>query len=108
MAVEGKQVDDDRLWMPIAACTCDPASTDCPEEDGMESVLQEFRNSCATPLSLLREVAQGMATEMHAGLASPGTRALKMLPTFVDKLPTGYVATFWQRLPFLQSVNILL
>jgi hypothetical protein len=32
-----------------------------------------------------------MVVEMHAGLASDGGSKLKMLLTFVDALPTGYL-----------------
>jgi hypothetical protein len=32
-----------------------------------------------------------MVVEMHAGLASDGGSKLKMLLTFVDALPTGYI-----------------
>jgi len=37
----------------------------------------------------LRQV-DAMAVEMHAGLASEGNSELKMLLTYVDKLPNGY------------------
>ncbi|QCD93503.1 hexokinase [Vigna unguiculata] len=37
----------------------------------------------------LRQVADAMDVEMHAGLASEGGSKLKMLITFVDNLPSG-------------------
>ncbi|GAB2226770.1 hypothetical protein Droror1_Dr00008560 [Drosera rotundifolia] len=52
-------------------------------------VLKELEESCGTPLSRLRQVVDAMAVEMHAGLASEGGSKLKMLLTFVDKLPSG-------------------
>ncbi len=55
------------------------------------NVLQEFQEACSTPLPRLRQVVDAMAVEMHAGLVSEGGSRLKMLPTFVDRLPHGYV-----------------
>ncbi|XP_074321256.1 hexokinase-3-like [Silene latifolia] len=52
-------------------------------------VLREFEEICGTPLSRLKQIVDAMAVEMHAGLASEGGSKLKMLLTFVDKLPTG-------------------
>ncbi|KAF5730845.1 hexokinase family protein [Tripterygium wilfordii] len=52
-------------------------------------VLKEFEEACGTPVGRLRQVVDAMAVEMHAGLASEGGSKLKMLLTFVDKLPTG-------------------
>lgn len=57
-----------------------------------EILLSEFREACATPLPLLRQVAEAMVQEMKAGLLSEGgSEQLKMLPTFVENLPTGCV-----------------
>lgn len=53
------------------------------------SFLREFRNACATPVMTLRQIAQAMAAEMQAGLDHPGERRLKMLPTYLECLPTG-------------------
>jgi len=39
----------------------------------------------------LRQVVDAMAVEMHAGLVSEGGSRLKMLPSYVDQLPEGYV-----------------
>lgn len=52
-------------------------------------ILQEFQEACDTPLARLRQVVDSMAAEMHAGLALEDGSKLKMLPTFVDKLPDG-------------------
>jgi len=52
-------------------------------------ILKEFEEKCATPVSKLRQVADAMTVEMHAGLASDGGSKLKMLISYVDKLPTG-------------------
>lgn len=52
-------------------------------------VLKELEEDCGTPVSRLRQVVDAMAVEMHAGLASEGGSKLKMLLTFVDKLPNG-------------------
>ncbi|MQL70292.1 hypothetical protein Taro_002585, partial [Colocasia esculenta] len=52
-------------------------------------VLREFEEGCATSIGRLRQVVDAMAVEMHAGLASDGGSKLKMLLTFVDRLPNG-------------------
>jgi len=52
--------------------------------------LKEFEEKCATPTLKLKQVADAMTVEMHAGLASDGGSKLKMLISFVDNLPTGY------------------
>lgn len=54
-------------------------------------VLEELEEACATPVGRLRQVVDAMAVEMHAGLASEGGSKLKMLLTYVDKLPNGYI-----------------
>ncbi|XP_068636784.1 hexokinase-1-like [Aristolochia californica] len=53
------------------------------------AILKEFEETCATPTSKLRQVADAMTVEMHAGLASEGGSKLKMLISYVDNLPTG-------------------
>ncbi|KAI3917732.1 hypothetical protein MKW98_021494 [Papaver atlanticum] len=53
------------------------------------SILKEFEEKCATPIGKLRQVADAMTVEMHAGLASEGGSKLKMLISYVDNLPTG-------------------
>ncbi|CAI9100449.1 OLC1v1037559C1 [Oldenlandia corymbosa var. corymbosa] len=53
------------------------------------AILKELEEKCATPTAKLRQVADAMTVEMHAGLASEGGSKLKMLITYVDNLPTG-------------------
>ncbi|MED6158616.1 Hexokinase isoenzyme 2 [Stylosanthes scabra] len=53
------------------------------------AIVKEVEEKCATPLGKLRQVADAMTVEMHAGLASEGGSKLKMLITYVDNLPTG-------------------
>ncbi|PIA64622.1 hypothetical protein AQUCO_00100235v1 [Aquilegia coerulea] len=53
------------------------------------AILKEFEDKCSTPISKLRQVADAMTVEMHAGLASEGGSKLKMLISYVDNLPTG-------------------
>jgi hexokinase len=52
-------------------------------------VLEEFEEGCSTSTGRLKHVVDAMAVEMHAGLASEGGSKLKMLLTFIDKLPNG-------------------
>nr|CAB3475927.1 unnamed protein product [Digitaria exilis] len=54
-----------------------------------EQVVADLRDKCETPLPLLREVASAMAHEMGAGLEKEGGSRVKMLLSYVDKLPTG-------------------
>ncbi|KAE8658206.1 Hexokinase-2 [Hibiscus syriacus] len=53
------------------------------------SVAEEFKEKCRTPSWKLKQVADAMTVEMHAGLASEGGSKLKMLISYVDNLPTG-------------------
>lgn len=59
-----------------------------------EAVVRELEEKCATPIGKLRQVADAMTVEMHAGLASEGGSKLKMLISYVDNLPTGYPPAF--------------
>ncbi|KAJ8750730.1 hypothetical protein K2173_015911 [Erythroxylum novogranatense] len=52
-------------------------------------ILKELEEKCGTPIWKLRQVADAMAVEMHAGLASDGGSKLKMIISYVDNLPTG-------------------
>ncbi|KAM5565111.1 hexokinase-2, chloroplastic [Rosa sericea] len=52
-------------------------------------LVTELRKDCATPLPLLRHVADAMAADMRAGLAVEGGSDLKMILSYVDSLPTG-------------------
>ncbi|KAJ6815976.1 hexokinase-2-like [Iris pallida] len=54
-----------------------------------EAILRELEDKCSTPIGKLRQVADAMTVEMHAGLASEGGSKLKMLISYVDNLPTG-------------------
>ncbi|KAJ8492489.1 hypothetical protein OPV22_014210 [Ensete ventricosum] len=53
------------------------------------AVLRELEEKCATPVEKLWEVADAMTKEMHAGLESEDVSKLKMIISYVDKLPTG-------------------
>ncbi|XP_031119751.1 hexokinase-1 [Ipomoea triloba] len=53
------------------------------------SILREFEEKCGTPDAKLKQLADAMVVEMHAGLASEGGSKLKMLISYVDNLPTG-------------------
>ncbi|KAM6583294.1 hypothetical protein CsatB_010296 [Cannabis sativa] len=53
------------------------------------AIVKEFDDNCSTPIGKLRQVADAMTVEMHAGLASEGGSKLKMLISYVDNLPTG-------------------
>ncbi|CAD5165585.1 unnamed protein product [Musa acuminata subsp. malaccensis] len=55
----------------------------------VSAVVKELEERCATPVGKLRQVADAMTVEMHAGLASEGGSKLKMLISYVDNLPTG-------------------
>ncbi|KAH6782319.1 hexokinase 1 [Perilla frutescens var. hirtella] len=55
-------------------------------------IVREFENKCWMPEAKLKQVADAMMAEMHAGLASDGGGTmLKMLISYVDthSLPTG-------------------
>ncbi|KAL8088555.1 hypothetical protein AgCh_038368 [Apium graveolens] len=52
-------------------------------------ILINLQRDCATPLPVLRHVADAMAADMRAGLAVDGRSDLKMILSYVDDLPTG-------------------
>jgi len=54
-----------------------------------EQVGADLRAKCEAPPPMLREVAAEMAREMGAGLEKEGGSRVKMLLSYVDKLPTG-------------------
>jgi len=58
------------------------------------AILKEFGEKCETPIGKLRQLADAMDVEMHAGLASEGGSKLSMLISYVDNLPTGSVTRF--------------
>uniref|UniRef100_J3L3L9 Phosphotransferase n=1 Tax=Oryza brachyantha TaxID=4533 RepID=J3L3L9_ORYBR len=53
------------------------------------AVLRGLEEGCAAPVELLRQVADAMAAEMRAGLASEGESDLQTIVTHVDSLPSG-------------------
>ncbi|CAM8935655.1 unnamed protein product [Rhodiola kirilowii] len=53
------------------------------------AILKDFEEKCRAPIETLRQVAEAMTVEMHAGLASEGGSKLKMIISYVDNLPTG-------------------
>lgn len=59
-----------------------------------EQMVADLREKCVTPPSMLRAVAAEMAREMGAGLEKEGGSRVKMLLSYVDKLPTGFVTVF--------------
>ncbi|KFK40349.1 hypothetical protein AALP_AA3G362600 [Arabis alpina] len=61
-------------------------------------ILKVLEEDCATPIGKLRQVADAMTVEMHAGLASEGGSKLKMLISFVDNLPSGHEKGFFYAL----------
>ncbi|KAK4351879.1 hypothetical protein RND71_027397 [Anisodus tanguticus] len=56
---------------------------------GVTPILTKLQKDCATPLPVLRHVADAMAADMRAGLAVDGSSDLKMILSYVDTLPTG-------------------
>lgn len=54
-------------------------------------ILTNLQKDCATPLPVLRHVADAMEADMLAGLAVDGGSDLKMILSYVDSLPSGYV-----------------
>lgn len=68
-----------------------------------EQVVADLREKCAAPASLLRDLASAMADEMGAGLEKEGGSRVKMLLSYVDKLPTGLVHTQFSRLVALSD-----
>ncbi|KAF5740854.1 hexokinase [Tripterygium wilfordii] len=52
-------------------------------------ILTKLKKDCATPLPVLRHVAEAMAKDMRAGLAVDGGSDLKMILSYVDSLPSG-------------------
>jgi hexokinase len=84
------------VYIACAAAACAAAAVVVAKRVKMRSqkktarkILHEFQEACDTPLARLRQVVDAMAVEMHAGLVSEGGSKLKMLPTFVDRLPDG-------------------
>lgn len=57
----------------------------------VRAILRDFREDCDTPTSKLWDLADAMAAEMTAGLASDlnGISTLRMLASPIDSFPTG-------------------
>ncbi|CAK9271543.1 unnamed protein product [Sphagnum jensenii] len=55
----------------------------------VQALIYEFQHRCALPLHLLRKISEAMTLEMTAGLTTEGGSTMPMLPTFVEKMPTG-------------------
>ncbi|XP_077221261.1 hexokinase 3 [Tasmannia lanceolata] len=53
-------------------------------------IVTHLKNKCATPLPILRHVADAMASDMRSGLVSDGGSDLKMILSYVDSLPSGH------------------
>eukprot|EP00898_Chlorokybus_atmophyticus_P006081 jgi/Chlat1/6474/Chrsp45S05963 len=53
------------------------------------ALLHQWRQVCTIPTPQLKAIVDAFVTEMNAGLSSEGGSRIKMLPTYVDKLPTG-------------------
>ncbi|XVF73903.1 hypothetical protein PTKIN_Ptkin13bG0018100 [Pterospermum kingtungense] len=52
-------------------------------------ILTKLQTDCATPLPVLRHVADSMSADIRAGLAVDGGSDLQMILSYVDSLPTG-------------------
>lgn len=57
-------------------------------------IVKELEEKWGTTVGKLRQVADDMTVEMHAGLVSDGGSKLKMLISHVDNLPNGYCQFF--------------
>ncbi|KAL9668726.1 hypothetical protein QQ045_006264 [Rhodiola kirilowii] len=57
--------------------------------DNATAIFKDLEVKCRTPIEKLRQVADAMTAEMHAGLASEGGSKLKMIISYVENLPTG-------------------
>eukprot|EP00270_Netrium_digitus_P002012 TRINITY_DN1225_c0_g1_i2.p1 TRINITY_DN1225_c0_g1~~TRINITY_DN1225_c0_g1_i2.p1 ORF type:complete len:524 (-),score=132.79 TRINITY_DN1225_c0_g1_i2:401-1972(-) len=55
----------------------------------VQAILDDFREKCAIPVEKLLKIVDAMNREMQAGLNTTGGSKLKMLPSFVDRLPDG-------------------
>ena len=71
-------------------------------------ILTKLQKECATPLPVLRHVADAMAADMRAGLAADGGSDLQMILSYVDSLPTGYFKSSLLISFFFQSICSIL
>ena len=64
-------------------------------------ILTKLQKDCATPLPVLRHVADSMSADIRSGLAVDGGSDLQMILSYVDSLPTGYVLSKVQGFNFV-------
>ncbi|ERN18723.1 hypothetical protein AMTR_s00199p00017510 [Amborella trichopoda] len=72
---------------PLAAKQMTRVRSSASRKD--HAIVKEFREGCAAPLPVLRQVAEGIAADMRKGLNGDGGHSLPMIPTFVNTLPSG-------------------
>lgn len=53
------------------------------------SFLSDFQSKCATPLPVLKQVADAMESDLRSGISTVAGASLPMLPSYVDSLPSG-------------------
>lgn len=78
---------------------------------GVAPILTKLKHDCATPLPLLRHVADAMAADMRSGLAADGGSDLKMILSYVDTLPTGcvfFVFCYFDPLTLCMNMDLVL
>lgn len=69
-------------------------------------LLTKLQNDSATPLPVLRHVADAMTADMRAGLATDGGSDLKMILSYVDSLPSGYFQISKPELGFYLALEL--
>eukprot|EP00249_Psilotum_nudum_P014399 c24801_g2_i1 orf=588-2303(-) len=85
----GASFSDPAADCSVAAMTLGKESTDQSNWIRALTIVEDLQEACATPVQRLRQVADAMTSEMHAGLAVEGGSDVKMLLTFVDHIPSG-------------------
>ncbi|KAL2234776.1 hexokinase-1 [Sesamum indicum] len=88
-AVVGAAVVGTAAVVGVAALVVRQRMKRCGKWARAMALLKEFEEKCATPEAKLKQVADALTVEMHAGLASEGGSKLKMLISFIANLPTG-------------------
>ncbi|KAK7294267.1 hypothetical protein RJT34_17154 [Clitoria ternatea] len=73
----------------VAALVVHRCARKCGRRGRATAILKELKEKSETPTWKLKQVADAMCVEMHAGLASEGASKLKMLLSYVHSLPTG-------------------
>ncbi|OVA18573.1 Hexokinase [Macleaya cordata] len=76
------------LWTPTGGSTR-PRMTVRSSSFSVAPILTNLQTNCATPLPVLRHVADAMADEMRSGLAVDGGSDPKMILSYANTLPTG-------------------